>query len=349
MKKLLAMIAVIGFACVSFAQDKPAVPAPAQPAAAPSAKAKDTLPRITVMPFKLSAGFEEKIDIKGSNANAVTTIDRSLINREISSRLVVFLDRSRRFTVLNREDLKEVIDENKLIDSDHVAPGQDSKVNKLQISDLIVTGTISRLEITGKPTDIALTGEHSMRVTGVFKVQFAVTDVKSGKVLYSNQIEQRMQPEDYRSSVPASERKDWNIRDYYSFLFERTANRIGNSIINAIYPIKIADINGDIVTLNRGEGAGLAVGTVIQVYTVGETITDPDTNEVIGTSETPVAKLEVTQLESKLSRAKITEKGKLELTRGMVCRPLTDEDLRNMRNAENASKANPVPSATDGW
>ena len=63
----------------------------------------------------------------------------------------------------------------------------------------------------------------------------------------------------------------------------------------------------NIVTINRGEGGGLAAGDLFNVYALGEVLVDPDTKESLGREEVKVGKVKITQVGTKTSQAEILE------------------------------------------
>jgi len=61
------------------------------------------------------------------------------------------------------------------------------------------------------------------------------------------------------------------------------------------------------VTINRGEGGGVAVGDTFNVFALGEELIDPDTKESLGREEAKVGKVKITQVNPKTSTAQIME------------------------------------------
>jgi hypothetical protein len=77
--------------------------------------------------------------------------------------------------------------------------------------------------------------------------------------------------------------------------------------VDVIYPAKILIRRDNIVTINRGEGGGVAEGDIFNVFTQGEELKDPDTGEVLGREEVKVGKVKITQVNPKTSQAEIVE------------------------------------------
>jgi hypothetical protein len=88
---------------------------------------------------------------------------------------------------------------------------------------------------------------------------------------------------------------------------DRLAAEILNRIVDVIYPAKVAAKLGTQITINRGEGAGVAVGQTWTVFALGEEITDPDTGEKLGRNEAEIGKIIITRVTSKLSYGEASE------------------------------------------
>jgi TolB-like protein len=315
MKNLLLLLVLIGWCGLSFAVEKST---------------------IAVLPFKVSRGFETDIRVPGGNDLRLT---RSIILREFSNQLNVFLAKSRKFTVMDRENISKVMDENKLTESDWVKPGQEQQVGKLLVADYLVNGTINRLDFKVIRQNIKITGEVQPRIVATFKVQFSVTEVATGKMVFADQIIEKLKSVDVRREIPISERKDWTLADYKELLFAKTATKVGNAILGGIFPVKIASVSADNVVLNRGAGAGVVVGQTYQIYKLGGTILDPDTKEVLGSSEEVAGVIMITTTEPRFSKAKIISK-KMELQAGWICRLMNKKIKMDM----------PIyPRVTPGW
>lgn len=289
-------------------------------------------PTLAVIPFQL-----------GGNIEVLTfgdfNITRQVVENEFTNKLIEYLVKSRKFNVLNRQTVQKVIDECKLTESDWSKPGQEKLVGQLLVADYIVTGNINRLDFQIIRQDIKITGETKPRINATFKMQFKITEVKSGKVVCAEEIKEVLNSREVRATVPVDVRRDWTLADYKDMLFDRTAIKAGNAILGGIYPVKIASINQSTVTLNRGEGMGLAPGMRYTVYNPGESIIDPDTKENLGSSEVKVGEIEVTEVNPKFSVGKVvSSNGVFQV--GAICRPI-------MMQSQDAAPE--YPRATPGW
>ena len=289
-------------------------------------------PTIAVLPFQV-----------GGNISLVNIgdlqITSQIVENEFTNQIMQFLVKSRKFNVLNRTDIKRVLDENKLTDSEWAKPGQEKYVGQLLVSDYLVTGNINRLEFKIIQQDIKITGETAPRIAATLKTQFKVTEVRSGKVVAAGQVTQTLNSRQVREEVPADVRRDWTLSDYKDMLFNKAVEQVGDEILTGVYPVKIASINDKKVMLNRGDGAGIKVGQRYFVFNPGEQIADPDTGEVLGSNEQKVAEITITSVNPKFSNGAIVS-STAPITVGAICR---------LERVEKQEAAPAYPRATPGW
>jgi len=88
-------------------------------------------------------------------------------------------------------------------------------------------------------------------------------------------------------------------------ILEIAAEQITDAMINAIYPLLLVAIDGEVVTLNQG-GDTIKVGSIYELYRYGDKIVDPYTRESLGRSETLVGEVKIERVNPKTSLAKIT-------------------------------------------
>jgi hypothetical protein len=85
------------------------------------------------------------------------------------------------------------------------------------------------------------------------------------------------------------------------------AQKIANHFADVIFPIKVLIRRDNQVTVNRGEGGGVAVGDTFNAFALGQELIDPDTKESLGHEEVKVGKVKISQVNPKTSMATILE------------------------------------------
>ena len=73
---------------------------------------------------------------------------------------------------------------------------------------------------------------------------------------------------------------------------------------------RVADVSGNVVTINAGSGAGLAAGQTFTVYHKGKEIKDPTTGEVLDVQTTPIGQLTITTVRERIAMGNFNGAGK---------------------------------------
>jgi len=89
--------------------------------------------------------------------------------------------------------------------------------------------------------------------------------------------------------------------------------------------------------VNYGKGY-LDKGDVLDVFSQGEQIVDPDTGEVLGSEEEKVGRIKITDVQAKFSKAKLVTGEASVLEKGMICRKVSKKQLEKENKAEKKSK-----------
>jgi len=96
---------------------------------------------------------------------------------------------------------------------------------------------------------------------------------------------------------------------------------MADQFLDLVFPVEIISVKGEKVYLNRGQDGGFKKGDVLNIYTKGEALIDPQTGEQLGSAEEFIGKIEIARVNPKFTIAKIL-KDKLEgdLTVGCIVR-----------------------------
>jgi len=152
------------------------------------------------------------------------------------------------------------------------------------------------------------TGNTATKRVFRFSVIGKIYDSSTGKLLESANFQtgsdkfKQIQQERHYSV------KDGELSDELMVAVSRDmAEKIANHIADVIFPAKILIKRDNQITINRGEGGGVAVGDTFGVFALGEEMIDPDTKESLGREEVKVGKVKITEVDAKFSKADILE------------------------------------------
>lgn len=235
-----------------------------------------------------------------------TSLDR--IVESLDSQLVDRISATRKFDVVGRTDLNEVLKEQDLGASGNVDAKTAAKAGKLAGAKYLLVATVDDFQDYVETATFEGTGRTATKRVFRFSIVGKIYDSSTGKLLESanfqtgnDEFKQIQQERSY--SV-----KDGELSDEMMVAVAQTsATRIATHVADVIFPPKVLIRRDNVVTINRGEGGGVAVGEIFNVFAQGEELKDPDTGEVLGREEVKVGKVKISQVNPKTSLADIVE------------------------------------------
>ena len=233
--------------------------------------------------------------------------------------LIDRLNAGRKFEIVGRSDLKEVLKEQELATSGNVAADDSNaaEAGKLAGARYILVATIDDFEDATERMEFA----NLERVGFKRKIRMSTTakiyDSSSGKLMESTNV--RLQKQDDRMDRGAVQR---DVESTDVLLLEITrdaAEQIATRVADLVFPVRVLVKRETQISINRGEGAGVEMGQIYHVFAQGEELVDPDTHEVLGREEVMVGTARIVSVQPKFSTAEILED--LGITKGAVLRP----------------------------
>jgi len=197
-----------------------------------------------------------------------------------------YLTQTRRFAMLDRSFIAEQDKEAAFIKGGGVRLEELARLGNRVGTDYIVTGVVERAYSYVKKTKMRTTGQVIKTPKVGARVTYRILDVASTQVKLAGT--EKLQRE--AGSLG-------NIAD-------RIAKVIGQKIVNAIFPITVLNVDGELLTLGQG-GDTVRSGGVYNLVRLGKRMTDPHTGESLGRTETRVGSVKVIDTQSKMSTGKI--------------------------------------------
>ena len=241
--------------------------------------------RIAVMPFYyFDKSFKLMDDVVSNNK-----VDDLLIQN-----LVSYLVQTRKFTVLDREYMNDISSELSIIKTNQTNIEETVKLGQKLFSDYIMVGTLQKLYTEEKTIKIKNSNNAVSSNKGYIEFNYRIIDVPTSQIMFSD---------DYTGVFDIKEKDIVSIEGH---IIKKASLEIGSTILNAIYPLRLEKISGDIAYIGQG-GLEIEMGQEFTIIELGEKIKDSYTNEYIGREQKEVGKLQITQVTSKLSSGKIVE------------------------------------------
>lgn len=267
-------------------------------------------PTLAVIKFENQGGWHGRYDL----------------GRNLTSMLGSAMDGTKRFVMVDRENMSAIDAEQRLRDSGRaVQAGQAAQLGKIKLARFMASGAIIEAsedtQGTGGGVSLPSIGGFSPRIGGSKTKSRIVAEIKitdtstseivarekvtgeSGKVKLSVGVFGRGFGGNLDSfaRTPMGEAAQDVIAQAARFIALEIEDHLQNSGATAASP-KIALVNGDDIIINRGSEHGVAVGAIYKVMTAGQPVYDPDTGVQISISRgKEIAKMKVTRVEGKVS------------------------------------------------
>ncbi len=288
---LLGLFAATGPAAL--AQDAaPAAPAPAAPALKTLALAKV---KATPAILANAAGNERR-----------NSIDR--MTQALDGQLVSAVQQTRKFTVLARSDADALIEEN-------AASGQAFQFGN---SDLTLVVTVDDFQDFTQTATFAAIGKTATKRVIRFAAVAKLYETKTNKLVETANFQE--QNLDTEEELALSASSGGELSDSLLLaLTRRLSEKIAQRVADVAFPARILAKTGKIVTINRGDGTGIAAGQLWEVFALGEELIDPDTGASLGREEMSVGRVRIQRVTARTAQGEVSGED-LGIDRGAIVR-----------------------------
>lgn len=226
------------------------------------------------------------------NPSARTTAFGKDQVKRISDEMIAKLTNTRRFVLMERLEVDQILDEKAF---EAVAAGGDiqDRLRELVGADYLIHGEVTNFYMDVQRVKVPYLNEVETITTTVAEGIFRIVDVHTGAVTSSEKVR-------ITDRYRGAEDSTLLISD----LIDRFTTESVALILARLYPVKVMGTaaNG-VVYLNRGKDAGLQIGTVFDVMRPGQELIDPDTGRSSGHAEVKVASVSIIAVEATRSRA----------------------------------------------
>ena len=266
----------------------------------------------------LASAQEGKATIAVSSIKATPSLDASVkpdkklelgrILESMNSQLISAISATRKFEVVGRSDLNDILKEQDLGASGNADARTAAKAGKLAGATFLLVTTVDDFQDYVETATFEGTGRSSTRRVFRLSVVGKLYDSSTGKLIESANLQTGNDAFKDISENRSYSTKDGNLTDDMMVAVARNlAQKIATHFAEVIFPAKVLTRRDKEVTLNRGEGGGVAVGDKFNVFALGQELIDPDTKESLGREEVKVGRVKITQVNPKTSTADILE------------------------------------------
>ncbi len=282
--------------------------------ALPARAQKESLAVSNIKPTPALAQSTDRAGRKLEMERLIQSLDGQLIDR---------LNATRKFEIVARSDIKDLIGEQEFSASGNVNAGDKAAAQQFKIAGakyLLITSLDDFQDVTER-AEFVSTGKAAtkrvLRASAVGKIYDATTGRLLESANFQTSVKQVEEVRDF------SKKTGELNEELIVTLSRQVAEKIACRVMDVIFPAKVLAKTDKQITINRGDGSGIAVGQVWNVFVVGKELIDPDTKESLGREEVQMGAARVTAVLPKTSRAELTEDRGVEV--GAVVRPVPQD------------------------
>lgn len=267
--------------------------------------------KIAIMPVKTLAG-----NYLFSNL----AVPAATVSNLFSQRLAVGLTQTNKFAVLDRENIVDFAREKQMLLSDNTPLAEQAKLAATLGADYLLVGTISEAKLERRDRFLQATGNTITEYKSRFLFNYRLITSSSRQVVFAGVAEKYLENEEIRALSNEWDPAEWDPAQIRDGVIGLAANEVVKTIIDRLYPIRVAAIQEDgTVVLSQG-GDKIAEGTLLGVFTEGREIFDSDTKESLGKVENVVATIKINRVEPKMSFAQVVDGDASKISKGLACR-----------------------------
>ena len=256
---------------------------------------------IGVTAVKPTQAILQNVDRAGKRIS----LDRVL--QSMNGQLIDRINATRKFQVVARSDLDDVLKEQDFASSGNVDLNDKSAAQQFKIAGVkyLVVTTVDDFQDYNEVATFQGTGRSASKRVIRLSCVGKIYDSTTGKLLESTNFQ--------ISNKDISENKTYSARDsnlnedLLVAIAREMSGKIANRVTDVIFPPKVLSKRDKQITINRGDGTDIAVGQIWNVFALGEELIDPDTKESLGREEILIGKAKITSVLPKTSTAEIIE------------------------------------------
>lgn len=220
----------------------------------------------------------------------------------VSDMLTTALVKSGNYRVMERAEIDRILNEQDFGQSGRVTQQSAAKIGQVLGVEIAVIGSVSEFGYKKGETGGAIKGlgigvSNQQAVVGV---DVRMVNTNTGEIITAENVRKKKSAKGLKlrtNKLAFKDRKDFDeslVGKAAREAIEDVVSMIDNNANNIPWQAKVITEKGGIVFINSGEADGLQVGDVFAVYSKGEDLIDPDTGISLGSVDTKIGEIKIT-------------------------------------------------------
>lgn len=228
------------------------------------------------------------------------------------------------YIVLERSKILQIIGEQNLGASGRVDASTAAQIGKLLGADAVIIGTISQFNVEESKSGgtfgfLGGFGGSADKTKAVVQITARLVSTTTGEILASAEGEGKASKGGGSVSIfgVSADTSSKKVESLLSAAAETAVGKISGELVTAgaklaaLPPVLptvegiVADITGNLITINKGNESGFRSGTSVSIERVVKEVKDPQTGKVLRKVTSPVGRVELIEVKDGYSTGKI--------------------------------------------
>lgn len=224
------------------------------------------------------------------------------VGQGMTDMLVTELVKSGKHMVIEREKLDKLMSEQKLGASGAITPQTAAQIGKLLGVEVAVFGAVTEfgysqgsIGATGKKIGIGLKKNQARVGMDVRLVNTTTGEIVTAESVNASKTKPGLKVKTKMRSFSGKNDFDESLVGKATReAIEKVMVKINESMVKVPWSGKVVKASGNTIIINAGSLIGLKSGDILEVYSKGEELIDPDTGLNLGSEETKIGKIKIT-------------------------------------------------------
>ena len=228
------------------------------------------------------------------------------------------IQKNRKFTLVSRKKdvLQDIREEQEFAKSD-ITAGNAAAEGQIKNANFLILPTVQDFKFYRSSKPVPNLNNKYIRIdSGMLEVNAQIIDTSTGGIkttfYLKSSFSTQKQVVNSKGGVPNSV--------HFTKMAKNVAAKMTNQLVDAVFPMKVLNVQGKQVWINRGKDGGLKKGDILKVFRPGVELIDPDTGENLGSAETEVGKIKVTRINPKFTITEIVKGNDEPIEKGDIVR-----------------------------
>ncbi len=266
--------------------------------------------KVALMPFKVMA---DAYNI------GPTEVPAEKLSAVLSQKIAVAMVGTNKFNVLDREYVVDFAREKHLLLASEAPLSELAKLTETLGADYLMVGNISDVRLEKKEYNLAAAGQTVEKWRARFVFNYRLIAGTTKEIILAGVVDKYLENEEIRALSREWNSENWDFAEIRDGIAGLVAQDVVSNILDHLYPIKVASVEGNQVIIDQGEGS-IKEGMLLDVFSQGKEFFDPDTKESLGKLESLVATVKITKVAQKISYSEVVEGDKSRIEKGLICR-----------------------------